>query len=58
MIVTTTGNREIPVGATICEHGIEPFTCRVCFPPIRTADFGVKDIREIPAAKPGQGAKI
>lgn len=24
--------REIPHGATICVHGMEPFTCRLCFP--------------------------
>lgn len=51
--------RDIPRGSTICKHGVEPYDCRICFPPpIRTADFGVKNIAEIPAPKPGQGAKI
>ena len=24
--------KNIPVGATICAHGVEPYDCRVCFP--------------------------
>ena len=24
--------REIPRGATICRHGVEPYDCKICFP--------------------------
>jgi hypothetical protein len=41
-------SRKIPTGATICTHGVEPYTCGICFPPVtNTRDLFIKQLEGI-----------